>query len=220
MKKNKKWVIFIVALCLFVIAISFQQKIKNGVIFYFGIIKSRVSGKSSAKCQNCNVLFTDGIATHELAYKKGKIVEQETDAGLLNLEQKKVLKGIQSNDFYYVRNLKHSQPLLLPKAVDFLNKLSILYQKKCSENQQYYVPFVITSATRSKKSIKNLQHKNSNAIENSPHLRGKTFDISYTAFTINENQLKLFITALSELKHQNECFVKYERNGCLHITVN
>ena len=220
MKKNKIHILFILLLCLFIIAIPFRHRIKNRIVFYYEIIKSRVGGYGMAKCQDCNVLFNDGIAAHELAYRKGKISEQETDDGLLKLEQKNVLKNIESNDFYIVRNFNHSQPLLLPKAVSFLDKLSISYQQKCTENNKQYVPFEITSATRSKKSIRDLRKKNKNAIEDSPHLRGKTFDISYAAFTVNESQLKLFITALSELKSQNECFVKFERNGCLHITVN
>jgi hypothetical protein len=65
-----------------------------------------------------------------------------------------------------------------------------------------------------------LGKENENSIENSPHLRGKTFDMSWRAFGENEAQLKLFTSALLELKNQKKCFVKFERNGCLHITVN
>lgn len=36
----------------------------------------------------------------------------------------------------------------------------------------------------------------------------------------NNNQINCFVAALSELRKKNRCFVKYECNGCLHITVN
>jgi len=173
-----------------------------------------------AKCQDCETLFGDGIEEHKKAYQNEGIIEQESDERLLNLEHRGILKKIECNEFYIVRNLKHSKPILLPKAVLFLNSLSELYHQKCQYSKKQYVPFEITSATRSIKSIKELQEFNPNAIENSAHLHGKTFDVSYAAFTGNKVQLILFISSLSELKNQNKCFVKYERNGCLHITVN
>ncbi len=51
------------------------------------------------------------------------------------------------------------------------------------------------------------------------HLRGKTFDISYRAFNNNPKQTQAFIEVLKEFRIQNRCFVKFEKNGCLHITV-
>ena len=81
------------------------------------------------------------------------------------------------------------------------------------------MPYEITSGSRSRESVQRLGKENENSIKNSPHLRGKTFDMSWRAFGGNEAQLKLFTSALSELKNQNKCFVKFERNGCLHITV-
>lgn len=217
-KKTKKIILIftLFVLLLFIIAIPFR----HSIVYYYGKIKSRVMGTKTTNCQDCNTLFNDGIQAHEKAYRNEGIVEQKTDDGLLQLEKKAVLKNIESNDFYIVEDFKHSQPLLLLKAIYFLDELSKLYQQKCKDNDKGYVPFVITSATRSIKSVSELEKENINAIENSPHLHGKTFDISYAAFSYNKNQLKLFVKALSELKNQNKCFVKYERNGCLHITVN
>jgi hypothetical protein len=82
------------------------------------------------------------------------------------------------------------------------------------------VPFTISSATRSKESVDELMENNDNAIKNSPHLHGKTIDIKYSAFNKNTEQLKVFTTTLLLFKNKNKCFVKYERNGCLHTTVN
>ena len=223
MKYNTKKIIsifFIFLLFLILLAIPFRHRIKNRIVFYYGKLKSKINGSGMATCQDCDTLFKDNIQVQEKAYRKEGIAEQETDEGLLKLEQKGILKNIESNDFYIVQNFHNSQPLLLPKAILFLDNLSNLYKQKCTDSNNNYVPFEITSATRSKNSIEDLKKENANAIKNSAHLRGKTFDISYGAFTENKIQLKLFVKTLSELKNQNKCFIKYERNGCLHITVN
>jgi hypothetical protein len=73
--------------------------------------------------------------------------------------------------------------------------------------------------TRSTASINKLLTKNGNAIKNSAHLRGKTFDISYRASNNNKKTNKGFIAVLNELKNKSRCYVKFERNGCLHINV-
>ncbi len=77
----------------------------------------------------------------------------------------------------------------------------------------------LTGFSRSKESVKRLGAVNKNSIENSAHLKGKTFDINYRAFDKNKKQNKAFIKVLNDLRLQGKCYVKYERNGCLHITV-
>jgi hypothetical protein len=202
------------------LAIQFGHPIKNKLISLFGIVKKKGRRINNADCTNCDILFNDGINAHEKAYKHEGIKEQQTDEGLIKLGKKNVLNEIESNEFYIVRNLTHSQPLLLPKAIDFLDKLSILYQQKCKAQNKSYLRFEITSVSRSIESVKKLGEVNENSIENSPHLKGKTIDISWRAFGGNNDQLKLFVSALSELKNQRKCFVKFEKKGCLHITVN
>ena len=181
---------------------------------------TRDQRKDNFSCNNCQNLFDDDVKTHQIAYTNEGIKPQKNDDGLNILSQKGVLKNIESNDSYLVRKLDHSKPLLMKKAVLFLDKLSMNYKQKCEMSHLYYIPFEITSATRTIQSVGKLSKSNNNAIENSAHLRGKTFDISYRAFSGYEKQLDLFISALNELKQQKKCYVKYERNGCLHITVN
>ena len=82
------------------------------------------------------------------------------------------------------------------------------------------VPFTISSLTRTKTDVLELNRINKNAILDSAHLRGKTFDVNYRTFNHNKAQLKCFIASLSELREANRCFVKFEgKKGCLHITV-
>lgn len=221
LKLKKTLILFTVLfLIIVIVALPFRHKIKNKLFYYYGAIKIRFTGRGLVNCKNCNYLFNDGVKTQEIAYQKEKIIEQKNDDGLLLLEQKGILKEISSNEYYTLRDLDFSQPLLLPKAIVFLDQLSKLYHQKCTDSNIEYIPFEITSATRSIESVKKLTKTNNNARYNSAHLRGKTFDVSYNSFYKHERQLDLFIVSLNELKKQNSCFVKYERNGCLHITVN
>jgi len=218
MKKIR--IALIVLFCLCLLAIPYHQFIKNKLVLLIGIMMNGGRRINNTNCKDCDVLFKDGINAHEKAYKNEGIKPQKTDKGLIQLGKKNVLKEIESNELFIVQEFTHSQPLLLPKAIDFIDKLSNLYQQKCIEKNIDYVPYEITSGTRSRESVKRLREESSVAIENSPHLRGKTFDMSWGAFGGNEAQFKLFKSALLELKNQNKCFVKFERNGCLHITVN
>jgi hypothetical protein len=139
---------------------------------------------------------------------------------LEKLYRKRILKKIESNDLYFVRKLRYSDPYLLPKANEFIVNICRKYNDSCLSNDLDYIPLTITSMTRTKESVKRLTRNNQNAIEESAHLMGKTFDISYKAFGKNVEQFKLFTAILNEDRKEQRCFVKYERNGCLHITVN
>jgi hypothetical protein len=83
------------------------------------------------------------------------------------------------------------------------------------------IPIVFSSGTRSVEGVKRLQKRNENSIKESAHLRGKTFDINYTQFgKKNKQQVEVFVKILNKYNKENRCFVKFEQNGCLHITVN
>lgn len=173
----------------------------------------------SGNCKDCANLFPDKVKVHQRAYTFEGIDHQPDDVGLQRLFRKGKLAEITSNQFYTVRPLQYSKPLLLPKAVSFLDELSRLYNQKCQANSIKYIPFTISSLTRSEESVRRLMKSNSNSISNSPHLKGKTFDVSYLAFNNNKKQNAAFIHALNTLRLKGKCYVKFERNGCLHITV-
>ena len=112
-----------------------------------------------------------------------------------------------------------SLPALLPKGITFINKLSREYRALCDQKNIEYIPFRITSATRTIKSVKALMKDNGNAIENSAHLKGKTIDITYLTSKKHTKQKELFIQTLAKLKDQGLCYVKFEvKMKCLHIT--
>jgi len=202
-----------------VILYPYRYRIKNKVMAFFS--DGKINNPSSAPCESCNQLFTDGIVAHERAYKKEGIISQKDSQGLRNLESGGVLKKITTNDYYIVRDMDHSDPLLLSKAVDLLTNIGRSYKSEIDKAGLAYVPFEITSATRTIESVKRLQKGNENAIKNSAHLKGKTFDIGYINFADYPQQRALFIQVLKSFNEEKKCFVKFEvSQKCFHVTAN
>ncbi|WP_418264191.1 DUF5715 family protein [Flavobacterium faecale] len=193
----------------------YRKRIKQKIKALIGYTYQGGTGS----CPDCPLLFTDNVATHEKALKNEGILPQETFKGIERLLSEGKLVKLKSNELYVVRKAKFSRPYLLPKGKDFINALAVKYANQCKAEKIQYIPFTISSVTRSLESVEGLKKGNGNAIKNSAHLKGKTFDISYRAFNKNKKQTKAFIKVLSILRKENSCFVKYEQNGCLHITV-
>ena len=93
--------------------------------------------------------------------------------------------------------------------------------------------FIVTSVLRTRHDVARLQQYNGNATENSCHLYGTTFDISYTRYAplhvpgerqgraVRDDTLKYILSeVLNDARQQGRCYVKYERKQkCFHITV-
>jgi hypothetical protein len=138
---------------------------------------------------------------------------------LQKLIDNRTLIKIKTSEKYIVEPMDASLPALLPKGFKFINRLAQDYRALCDQKNIEYIPFRITSATRTIKSVKELRQNNGNAIENSAHLKGKTIDISYLFNNKHVKQKDLFIKALSKLKDEGLCYVKFEVHmKCLHIT--
>ena len=219
MRFNRYFIIIILTgLVVLFITYPFLYRIKRviqGTIEYY----SSVNRSNNGVCPNCEVIFVDNVKKQEEAYKKEGIKPQKNIRGLKKLLRSGKLKTVKTNEFYIINDLDHSSTYLMPKAVVFIRDLFKIYNNKCNKKTIPFVPFTISSITRTKTDVLKLMHVNKNAIPNSSHLKGKTFDVNYLAFKQNKNQTKCFIAALSELRKKNRCFVKFERNGCLHITV-
>jgi len=194
------------------------KKVKKTYAMIFS--KRNTTNASNSSCYNCAVAFNDYPIVHELAYLADGIKPQSSFTELDKLKQKGILVELKSNDKYIIRKSVASKPYVTISTKKFIEQLAVNYKKKCVSQKTTYHPFTITSMTRSKESVKELRKHNKNAIRNSVHLKGKTFDVSYRAFHGNPIALKAFINTLKDLKAQNKCFVKHENNGCLHITVN
>lgn len=211
--------LFVITAGSVIVLYPYRYRVKNKVVAFFS--SGKINNPSSAPCESCDQLFTDGIAAHEHAYKKEGIKSQKNSQGLRKLESKGVLKKITTNDYYIVRDMDHSDPLLLTKAVDLLNNFGSVYKNEVDKAGLTYVPFEITSATRTTESVKRLRKGNGNAKKNSVHLKGKTFDIGYINFADYPQQRALFIQVLKSFNEEKKCFVKFEvSQKCFHITAN
>ncbi|MBM3455799.1 MAG: hypothetical protein FJX80_11720 [Bacteroidetes bacterium] len=185
---------------------------------FFPLLGKRNLSKNEL-CPECQIYFQDKQAKQERAYRNDGIKPQKELNGLDRLKRRRILMVIPDREYFKIDNkMTYSRPYLLPKAISFLDTLGRRYQNRLGSYP--LEAFVITSATRSISSLAKLSKTNINTSKSSLHLRGKTFDISYSHFK-NDSTRSAFILTLKELKDQKKCFVKYEKNkNCLHITVN
>ena len=139
---------------------------------------------------------------------------------------------IKSGKLYQVDSLTHSIPFLVPKASALLdsigaNFLDSLESKGLNPNQ-----IIVTSVLRTQDDVKRLGKRNVNASQNSAHVYGTTFDITYKRFfkvedpdgrpmqDVRADTLKLVLCeVLRDLKKKEKCYIKYElKQACFHIT--
>jgi hypothetical protein len=203
-----------ISVCAFLLC--FKSNILSAIKIIYG---SYLVSTKSVHCTGCAEEFIDGRKTQLKAYTVESISPQETDQDLEGLFKTGVLRKITSNSSYCVASLTHSQPYVLPKVDTFLTELSQLYRWQCDSTNIAYHRFTITSFTRSREAIRRLMKVNPNSIEESGHLYGKTIDLSYSHFVGLPKHSDAFVRALKGLRRKKRCYVKFERNGCLHLTV-
>ncbi len=137
------------------------------------------------------------------------------------------LVKIENCDEYYVEELTHSVPYLVPEASDLLTEIGRRFNDSLEARGGVEYKLRVTSVLRTEGSVSKLRRRNINATANSAHRYGTTFDISYIKFfsdsvTVDRSQedLKnLLGEILKSLRDENRCYVKFERQqGCFHIT--
>ncbi|MDR1738919.1 MAG: DUF5715 family protein [Candidatus Symbiothrix sp.] len=138
------------------------------------------------------------------------------------------LTHIASSKNYEVDELTHSIPFLIPGAAQLLNRIADSFADSLKQLNAPHYKLIVTSVTRTQDDVKHLSRSNINASQNSTHLYGTTFDISWRRFVkskahahdLTEDQLKMVLASvLRDLKKQQACFVKHEKKqACFHIT--
>ncbi len=197
--KKQILLILVILGVILLVGYPFRGKIKNKISVLIGY-SSHING-GSGNCPGCHLLFTDDVKTHEKTLQHEGIIPQDNFNGLEELLNAGKLTRLKTNQSYIVRNVKFSKPYVLHKVPVFLDKLANEYKIQCEKKKLKYVPFTITSITRSIESVDELEENNNNAIKNSAHLKGKTLDVSYRAFNKNKNQIEVFVKVLNELKN-------------------
>jgi hypothetical protein len=176
-------------------------------------------------CSTCKK-FDDGVAKHKEVAKSSSIGGPVKNYSVLkNYVSSNKLVKLNSGNGYLVSKMNYSYPYVTAKAHQFIEELAQAYMAKCKEKGVAYLPFIITSATRTKETVAKLTRVNRNAIQESAHLYGTTIDISWVRFGAeqkhSQKNLNVLIDALMDMRDKETCFVKFERKqACFHITVN
>lgn len=128
---------------------------------------------------------------------------------------------------FIIEDMSYSYPYLTRNSRELLNEIGRRFKEKIAEDGLKGSRFFVTSMTRTTEKLKGLGRLNGNVSDNSPHLNGNAFDISYAHFSFR----KFYVTecdkwymkeALAEviwkLKEEKRCWATYEKKqGCFHV---
>lgn len=144
-------------------------------------------------------------------------------------KRKSELRHIKTCRNYVVEPLTHSVPYLVPAAAARLDSIGAEFADILQRNDLPHYRFYITSVLRTQEDIKQLQRTNGNAVKNSAHNYGTTFDIAYMRFErctdthnyMTEDNLCLVLAqTLLNQQRAGHIYVKHEKKqACFHITV-
>ncbi len=182
--------------------------------------------KSNGKVYDYNAQFADLNDAHLRYAKKIGISPIKTDRDIMTISRPIV--EVTGGEDFYVSPLTHSYAYLVEPAAELLHDIGKEFNSKLRENGGGRYRINVTSLLRTAESVGRLKKGNVNSTENSAHLYGTTFDISYVKFDedftnttkYKEEGLKMMLAeVLLKMKEQGRCLVKYERKqGCFHVT--
>lgn len=185
----------------------------------------------SRKCRNYQVVYSRKL--------NDRIVDYSANARLTGIarctDEKEIRKRVSARQLYRVRSgryyniekMTHSYPYLTPESKKLLDEIGKRFGEKINRDGLKGSKFVVTSMTRTTKNSKGLGKTNINASDNSPHLNGNAFDISYARFSFR----KFFVTEcdkwymkealaeiINQLREEKQCWATYEiKQGCFHV---
>lgn len=170
--------------------------------------------------------FADLNPAHLAAARRIGIKPIHSTADILKISRP--IQRVKSCDNYSIDKLTHSYPYLVPEAAALLDSIGGRFRAKLAAQDGGDYRIIVTSLLRTSESVNRLQRRNVNSTDNSAHLYGTTFDISYVDFSRSlfsskwhgDGELKnLLAEVLLELRDEGLCLVKFERKqGCFHIT--
>ena len=138
------------------------------------------------------------------------------------------LERLQTCEAYYLDNMTHSLPYLVPKAHTLLKDIGMAFRDSLRSRGGGYYRVKVTSVLRTPALVRRLRRRNRNAVDTSAHLYATTFDISYLKFICDtpsiprtqEDMKNLLGEVVEDMRRRGRCYVKYERKqACFHITV-
>lgn len=149
-------------------------------------------------------------------------------------QRKSELLYVGANPYFEIDpRMNRSIPYLVPRASHLLEHISRRFLDSLAVKQIPLHKLIVTSVLRTEEDVARLTRYNHNATEQSCHLFGTTFDISYNRFhtvapptdrerrAVRNDSLKFVLSeVLRDARAEGRCYVKYEvKQGCFHITV-
>lgn len=185
----------------------------------------------SRKCRNHQQVFsrklTDRIPDYSAQARLTGISACSNEKDLAKRVMTGQLVRVRKGRNYRVESMEHSYPYLTRDSKRLLNEIGRRYGKKIGREGLKGSRFIITSMTRTSENIKGLGKTNINASENSPHLNGNAFDISYSRFDIRKYHVtecdkwymkEALAEVIYELRKEKNCWATYEKQqGCFHV---
>jgi hypothetical protein len=155
--------------------------------------------------------------------KKGIKKEKNKEELFANNE----LHPVSSSKNFNIAKLHHSYPLLTHDGLALLEKIGEKFNEKLKNTNLEGSKFIVTSLTRTESSLSQLKEVNQNASQNSAHLYGECFDISYSTFILpftklescHKNYLRETLAeVILELRNDKLCWALKEfKQPCFHI---
>jgi uncharacterized protein YcbK (DUF882 family) len=186
----------------------------------------------SYRCRNYRqVIYSrrlnDRIVDYYNQSKQKGIEKCESREDIDNRIRAGKLFRVRSGRRYIIDRMTHSYPYLTKESRSLLNEIARRFKNKIEGQGLKGSKFIVTSMTRTTQELKKFRRTNINVSDNSPHLNGNAFDVSYARFSFR----KLFVTecdkwylkeALAEviwqLCEEKRCWATYERKqGCFHV---
>lgn len=143
-------------------------------------------------------------------------------------ENGKGLVRVTSNEFIYIDTLTHSYAFLRPHARELLEEIGQRFSDSLYTRGGGGYRLKVTSLLRSDITVGRLRRVNRNAISESAHTYGTTFDISYSKFICDdpskphrtfEDLKNLLAEVVYALRDEGRLLAKIERHqACFHIT--
>jgi uncharacterized protein YcbK (DUF882 family) len=210
-----------VFLILSAIFFIFNKKARNRLFPYFSTRCLEYRQKDFSRRLN------DRIVDYSAEAKRKGIKVCRNEKDLKNRISEGKLVRVKSGQRYEVEKMTFSSPYVTKESKILLDEIAKRFREKVSQKGLKGARLIVTSMTRKTENVKSLRSNNKNSSENSPHLYGNAFDITYKRFIVRKWILtncdrKYLKDALGEviwqLREEKKCFATYERmQNCFHV---
>ncbi len=185
----------------------------------------------SSKCRDNQPVYSkklnDRIVDYSASARSAGIEKCSDENDIIKRISARQLLRVKSGRYYEIGKMEYSYPYLTRDSKKLLNEIARRFRKKINKEGLKGSRFIITSMTRTTDKIHGLGKTNGNASENSPHLYGNAFDISYARFRIRKFRVtecdewymkEALAEVINQLKQEKRCWATYEKQqGCFHV---